>query len=73
MICHYWYFKDIVYKVEPYVCNKCHDKLMMAYELENITKLNIKSDDYRCVLWNIVKNYVINRLNHSKLHDKGIL
>ena len=46
---------------------------MMAYELENITKLNIKSDDYRCVLWNIVKNYVINRLNHSKLHDKGIL
>ena len=24
MICHYWYFKDIGYKVEPYVCNKCY-------------------------------------------------
>ena len=25
MICHCWYFKDIGYKFEPYVCNKCHD------------------------------------------------
>ena len=24
MICHYWYFKDIGYKYEPYVCNRCH-------------------------------------------------
>ena len=35
MICHYWYFKDIGYKFEPYVCNRCHDISMMAYELEN--------------------------------------
>ena len=26
MICHYWYFKDIGYKYEPYVCNGCHDR-----------------------------------------------
>ena len=25
MICHYWYFTDIGYKSESYVCNKCHD------------------------------------------------
>ena len=24
MLCHYWYFKDIGYKSEPHVCNKCH-------------------------------------------------
>ena len=24
-ICHYWYFKDIDFKYEPYVCNGCHD------------------------------------------------
>ena len=35
MICHYWYFKDIGYKFEPYVCNTCHDISMMAFELEN--------------------------------------
>ena len=25
MIFHYWYFKDIGYKYEPHVCNKCHN------------------------------------------------
>ena len=44
MICHYWYFKDIGYKVEPY-CIKCHDISVMAYELENITILNVKGVD----------------------------
>ena len=29
MICHYCYFKDIDYKYEPHVCNKCHDVLML--------------------------------------------
>ena len=33
MICHYCYFKDIGYKYEPYVCNGCHDLLMVAYDL----------------------------------------
>ena len=24
MICHYWYFLDIGYEYEQYVCNRCH-------------------------------------------------
>ena len=47
IICHYWYFKRIGYKFETYVCNKCHDILIMAYELENIAMLNVKRVDYR--------------------------
>ena len=35
MICHYWYFKDIGYKYEPHVCNKCHDLQMAVYDLKN--------------------------------------
>ena len=46
---------------------------MMAYELENITILNVKGVDYRCVIWNMTKNDAINRLNKSKLNDKGSL
>ena len=23
MLCHYWYFKDVRFKFDPYVCNKC--------------------------------------------------
>ena len=73
MICNYWYFEDIGYKFEPYVCNKCHDILIMAYELENTAILNVKGVDYRCVLWNMTKSDAINRLNNSKLDDKGTL
>ena len=73
MICHYWYFKDIGYKFEPYVCNKCHDISMMAYELENVAILNKNDFDYRHVLWNMTRNDAINRLNNSKLDDKGTL
>ena len=40
MLCHYWYFKDVRFKFEPHVCNKCHHVLMSAYELKNISILN---------------------------------
>ena len=33
-ICHYWYFKGVGFKYEPYVCNGCHNIFMMAYELK---------------------------------------
>ena len=47
MVCHYWYFKDIDYKFEPHVCNKCYDISMMAYELKNIAIVIVKGIDYR--------------------------
>ena len=46
---------------------------MIAYELENIAILNVNSVDYRCIIWNMTKNDAINRLNNSKLDDKGTL
>ena len=73
MICHYWYFKDIGYRFGRSVCNKYHDISIMAYNLENIVMLNVKDVDYRCVLWNMTRNDAINRLNSSKLDDKGVL
>ena len=42
MICYYWYFLDLNYTYEPYVCNECHNISMMAFELENIPILNVK-------------------------------
>ena len=47
MLCHYWYFKDIGFRFELHVCNKCHDVLMTAYELKNIAILNVKGADFR--------------------------
>ena len=71
MICHYWYFKNIRYKFEPYVCNGCHDLSMMVYDLDDFMILNIKGVNYRCFVCNMSKNDAINRLNNSKLDDKG--
>ena len=30
-LCHYWFFRDIGFKSEEHVCNRCHDLLTMAY------------------------------------------
>ena len=73
MLRHYWYFKDIGYKFEPYVCNGCHAVPMMADELENIAILNAKGVYYRCILWYISRNEAVNRLNNSVLKGKGVL
>ena len=48
LICHYWYFKDIGYKFEPYICNDCHDISMMVYDLDDFIILNVKGVDYGC-------------------------
>ena len=50
MLCHYWYFKDVGFKFEAHVCNKCYNVLMTAYELKNIAILNAKGVDFRCIL-----------------------
>ena len=69
-LCHYWYFKDIAFKFQPYLCNGCHASSMMAYELKNIAILNVKGVDYRCILWGISRDDAVNRLNNSVLEDK---
>ena len=72
MLSHYWYFKDVRFKFEPHVCDKCHDVLMTANKLKNIAILNIKVD-FRCILWSISRDEAINRLNNSVLEGKDIL
>ena len=73
MPCDYWYFKDLGFKFEPHVCNKCHDVLMIAYELKNNALLNVKSVDFRCILQGINRDYAVNSLNNSVLEGKGVL
>ena len=73
MLCYYWYFKDIDYEYEQYVCNGCHDLSMMVYDLDDFMILNIKGVDYRCFVFNMSKNDAIKLLNNSALDNKGIL
>ena len=41
MLCYDCYFKDVGFRFEPHVCNKCHDTLITAYELKNIAMLDV--------------------------------
>ena len=72
-LCHYWFFKDIGFKFEEHVCNKCHDLLTMAYSLKNISILNAKGATFRCILMGISKNEGLRKLNNSVTYDKGVL
>ena len=73
MICHYWNFKDIGYKYEPHVCNKCHDLLLVVYDLKNFMILNIKGVDYTRYVFNMSKNDANTLINNSVLDNKGVL
>ena len=41
--------------------------MMTAYELKNIAILNVKSADFRCMLWGISRDDAVHRLNNSVL------
>ena len=72
MICHYWYFKDIGFKYQPYVCNGCHDFSMVFQNLDGFVILKIKGVDYRCCVVNTSKEDAISLLNNSVLGNKGV-
>ena len=72
-LCHYWFCKDVGFKFEEHVCNKCHDLLMMAYSLKNIAILSAKGATFRCLLMGISKNEALKKLNNSVTYDRGVL
>ena len=69
-ICHYWYFKDIGYKYEPYLCNGCHDLVQKAMCFNNIAIVYVKGNANRIHFWYMSKDNAINIMNGSILLDK---
>ena len=41
-ICHYWYFKDIGFKYEPYLCNSCHNLMQKVISFNNVAIVYVK-------------------------------
>ena len=73
-ICHYWYFKDIGFKFEPYLCNGCHDLMQKAMSFNNIVVVYVNGSAYRIYFWYMRKDDAINIMNDSILLDKrGVL
>ena len=72
-LCHYWFFKDVAFKFEEHVCNKCHDLLTMAYSSNNIAILGAKSATFRCLLIGISENEALKQWNNSVTYDRVVL
>ena len=69
-ICHYWYFKDIGFKFEPYLCNGCQ-KVM---SFNNITIVYVKGSAYRIHFSYMSEDDAINIMNGSNLvRERGVL
>ena len=63
-ICHYWCFLNKAFKFQPYVCNRCHDLLMMSINLSDIALLKIKNSDYHCIITEISKSEVVSLMQN---------
>ena len=72
MICHYWYFKNLEFKFDLNICNKCSIRCIFS-KSKRIEILNVKGVHYRCILCDISRNKVVNILNNSGLEDKGVI
>ena len=55
-ICHYWYFLDNGFNIQPDVLNGYHDVLMISMNLCNIAILSIHCADYHCSINRISKS-----------------
>ena len=71
---HYWYFKDIGFKYEPYLWNGSHDLKQKAMSFNNVAIVYVKGHAYRIHVWYINKDDAINIMNGSNFVDKsGVL
>ena len=72
-ICHYWYFKNIGFKHETYLCNGCHDLMQKAVSFNDVAIAYVKGSAYRIHFWHMSKDDAINIMNGSNLVDRGVL
>ena len=69
-ICHYWYFKDIGFKYEPYLCNGCHDLIGKAMSFNDVAVVYVKESAYRIHFGYMSKDDAISIKNNTNLVDK---
>ena len=73
-ICHYWYFEEIGFKYEPYLCNSCHDLMQKAMSFDDVAIVYVKESAYKIHFWHMSKNNAISIMNNSNFVDnKGVL
>ena len=73
-ICYYWYFKDIGFKYEQYLCNGCPDLMQKATSFNDVAIVYAKGSSCRIHFWFMSKDDAITIMNNSNFVDKkGVL
>ena len=73
-ICRYWYFRNIGFKYEPYLCHGCHDLMQKGMSFNIVAIVHVKGSAYRIHFWYMRKDDAINIMNGCNLTDKmGVL
>ena len=72
-LCHYWYFKYIGFKYEPYFCNGFHDLMRKAMSFNDVAIVYVKGNAYRIHFWCMSKDDAVNIMNNSDLIDKKVV
>ena len=68
-----WYFKDIGFRYEPYLCNGRHDLMQKAMSFNGVAIVYIKRNAYRIHFWYMSKDDAISIMSNSNLTDrKGV-
>ena len=60
---HHWFFKDIGFKYEPYLCNGCHNLMQKAMSFNMVAIVYVKRSAYRINFWYMSKDDAINMMN----------
>ena len=69
-ICHYWYFKNIIFKYEPYLCNGGDDLMQKATRFNDVAIVYVKGSAYRIYFWYMSKDDAISIMNNSNLIEE---
>ena len=59
------------FKFQPYVCNRCHDLLMMSMNVTDIAILSINNTNYHCIITGISKSQTTKLLQSIDLTKKS--
>ena len=69
---HHWYFKDIGFNYELYLCNGCHSLMQKAISFNDVPIAYVKGSAFRIHIWYMSKDDAISTMSNSNLSDINI-
>ena len=61
------------FKFQGFVCNGCHDSIILCLNIRDINILTAKNVDYPCIILDLNKSQAINSLKKFVLEDRGYI